>query len=88
MVPFSSIGTKFSSQVTKFQTRYVFQLRPSKVIILLNSEARIVGGQVASPGQFPWQAAIYKYTADGRYFCGGSLYNEQWILTAAQCVIE
>ncbi|XP_068897256.1 brachyurin-like isoform X3 [Tenebrio molitor] len=51
-------------------------------------EARIVGGQVASPGQFPWQAAIYKYTADGRYFCGGSLYNEQWILTAAQCVID
>ncbi|CAH1375489.1 unnamed protein product [Tenebrio molitor] len=43
--------------------------------------ARIVGGQLASPGQFPWQVAIYKYTADGRYFCGGTLYNEQWILT-------
>ncbi|KAJ3626463.1 hypothetical protein MTP99_016955 [Tenebrio molitor] len=50
--------------------------------------ARIVGGQVASPGQFPWQAAIYKYTADGRYFCGGSLFSEQWILTAGQCVID
>jgi secreted trypsin-like serine protease len=58
------------------------------MIILLNSGARIVGGQQASPGQFPWQAAIYKYTADGRYFCGGTLYNEQWILTAGQCVIE
>jgi secreted trypsin-like serine protease len=50
--------------------------------------ARIVGGQQASPGQFPWQAAIYKYTADGRYFCGGTLFNEQWILTAGQCVID
>jgi hypothetical protein len=50
--------------------------------------ARVVGGQLANAGQFPWQAAIYKYTADGRYFCGGTLFNEQWILTAGQCVID
>ncbi|XP_063907354.1 brachyurin-like [Zophobas morio] len=48
--------------------------------------ARIIGGQVASPGQFPWQVAIYKNTTDGRFFCGGAIINEQWILTAAQCV--
>ncbi|KAJ3643194.1 hypothetical protein Zmor_025919 [Zophobas morio] len=47
---------------------------------------RIIGGDLARAGQYPWLAAIYKYTEDGRYFCSGSLFNEQWILTAGQCV--
>jgi secreted trypsin-like serine protease len=49
---------------------------------------RIIGGQVASAGEFPWQVAIYKDTADGRFFCAGALITEQFILTAAQCVYE
>lgn len=49
---------------------------------------KIIGGNVAASGQFPWQVAIYKDTTDGRYFCSGSLINARWILTAAQCVYE
>ncbi|RZC40182.1 Trypsin domain containing protein, partial [Asbolus verrucosus] len=47
---------------------------------------RIIGGEVAFAGQFPFMAAIYKATNDGTYFCGGALMNSQWILTAGQCV--
>ncbi|RZC42386.1 Trypsin domain containing protein, partial [Asbolus verrucosus] len=55
-------------------------------IIKAMESTRIIGGEVARAGQFPWQAAIYKHTADGNYFCGGALITEQWILTAGQCV--
>ncbi|KAJ3656377.1 hypothetical protein Zmor_015460 [Zophobas morio] len=49
-------------------------------------DQRIIGGQVARAGQYPFSAAIYKTTADGNYFCGGALYTNQWIITAGQCV--
>ncbi|KAJ3656419.1 hypothetical protein Zmor_015499 [Zophobas morio] len=47
---------------------------------------RIIGGQAARAGQFPFSAAIYTTTEDGRYFCGGALISNQWILTSGQCV--
>jgi secreted trypsin-like serine protease len=50
------------------------------------SGGRIVGGEVANAGQFPFAAAIYIVTADSTYFCGGALINMQWVLTAGQCV--
>ncbi|XP_044268053.1 brachyurin-like [Tribolium madens] len=47
---------------------------------------RIIGGNTAFAGQFPFAAAIYKRTNDGTFFCVGSLLNHEWILTAGQCV--
>uniref|UniRef100_A0A1D1XIB2 Chymotrypsin BI n=1 Tax=Anthurium amnicola TaxID=1678845 RepID=A0A1D1XIB2_9ARAE len=44
---------------------------------------RIFNGDVARQGQFPYQAAIF---IDLSVFCGGSLINEKWVLTAAHCV--
>ncbi|XP_070534303.1 uncharacterized protein [Ptychodera flava] len=44
---------------------------------------RIVGGRPAEDGEWPWQAAIY---IDGSVSCGGSIINEEWILTAAHCM--
>ena len=49
---------------------------------------RIIGGDVAGPGEWPWQIAIVTKGSNpySGQFCGGSLIDEEWVLTAAHCV--
>ncbi|XP_010638818.1 coagulation factor IX [Fukomys damarensis] len=44
---------------------------------------RVVGGKNAKPGQFPWQVLL---NGDIEAFCGGSIVNEKWVITAAHCL--
>lgn len=46
-------------------------------------EQAIIGGDEAKPGEWPWQAQI---NYGSSHWCGGSLINENWVLTAAHCV--
>ncbi len=47
---------------------------------------RIVGGVPTSIEEHQWQAALLVTRPDGRFFCGGSIIADVWILTAAHCL--
>ena len=51
---------------------------------------RIVGGTIASPGEFPWQAGLFwrSGVAKGKYFCSGALIDKWWVLTAGHCFVN
>jgi len=46
---------------------------------------KIVGGEVVTPHEFPWQVGMYM---DASSFCGGSIISEEWVLTAAHCTMN
>ncbi|XP_044261481.1 chymotrypsin BI-like [Tribolium madens] len=47
----------------------------------------IINGNVATLGQFPWQAALFFESSEPRFwFCSGTIISPQWILTAAHCI--
>ena len=55
---------------------------------------RIVGGDIAKFGQWPWQASLMKYK-EGKFInfgswehkCGAILISDKWVATAAHCVL-
>jgi secreted trypsin-like serine protease len=56
---------------------------------LKNVEPKIVGGRPAQPGAFPWQVSLsvsWIAEAERAHFCGGTVYSDSWIVTAAHCV--
>uniref|UniRef100_A0A665TQP7 Chymotrypsin B n=1 Tax=Echeneis naucrates TaxID=173247 RepID=A0A665TQP7_ECHNA len=48
--------------------------------------ARIVNGEEAVPHSWPWQVSLQQ--SNGFHFCGGSLINENWVVTAAHCNVR
>ncbi|XP_037800605.1 serine protease 27-like [Penaeus monodon] len=45
---------------------------------------RIVGGEQATPYEYPWQVGLVQ-TTSRNVFCGGSIITRKWVLTAAHC---
>lgn len=48
-----------------------------------NDESRIVGGTTTGVSEYPWMARLSYFN---RFYCGGTLINDRYVLTAAHCV--
>lgn len=53
----------------------------------VGKQSRIVGGTRAKPVEFPWQVGFRWETSNSRtnIFCGGSLIDKKWVVSAAHC---
>lgn len=55
----------------------------------IHHESLITNGYDTRQGDFPWHVAIYhRVRRDAAYKCGGSLINENTIITAAHCIYD
>uniref|UniRef100_A0A8D8H3Y8 Trypsin-1 n=1 Tax=Culex pipiens TaxID=7175 RepID=A0A8D8H3Y8_CULPI len=69
-----------------------FLLVASLALASSRSAKRIVGGDEAAPHEFPYQLSLqWNFGPQDRaplHFCGASLLNENYVLTAAHCETE
>lgn len=60
----------------------VVATEPQLLPRLSRDVSRIINGEDAAKGEFPWQAVLLQ---DGRFSCGGAVIARNWIITAAHC---
>ncbi|KAM6252235.1 coagulation factor IX [Spheniscus humboldti] len=56
----------------------------TKITPIIKMGTRVVGGSESMKGEVPWQ--VYLVNSDDVGFCGASIINEKWVVTAAHCL--
>ncbi|XP_067010914.2 chymotrypsin-2 [Anabrus simplex] len=51
----------------------------------LDIGSRVINGENASPGEIPYIVSLRRGNS---HFCGGSILNANWVITAAHCVVS
>ena len=60
-------------------------LAASNAAVPFNLDPRVVNGEDAKPGEIPFQVSL-QLKGSNRHFCGGSVLNANYVLTASHCV--
>ena len=61
-----------------------FETKREYFLSWLRKVKRIVGGSESQQGSWPWQIALL---INGVQWCGGSIIDKNWIVTAGHCVL-
>ena len=49
--------------------------------------SKIVGGSDAAENSWPWQVSVQRFeNGASTHICGGTIYNYEYVITAAHCV--
>ena len=81
MSQYSTLGRKFFAAAIAACAAAVFTVPANAA-----SDSFITQGIKAADGAWPWQVRLFDGKDDPMGFCGGSVINERWVLTAAHCV--
>uniref|UniRef100_A0A672YQZ6 Coagulation factor IX n=1 Tax=Sphaeramia orbicularis TaxID=375764 RepID=A0A672YQZ6_9TELE len=81
----TSIPDTFDSMEN--ETEWMYNNTDSPTGKPLRPYRRIVGGELVTPGEIPWQVALIARPS-GQLFCGGSILSSLWVITAAHCLVE
>ena len=49
-----------------------------------SGSGRLVGGTQAAAGDYPF---VISLSENDQHICGGFIYNDRWVVTAASCVV-
>lgn len=60
-------------------------LGASSLVLAGSIQPKIIGGKPVNGAKYPWTVGLIS-THDNQLFCGGSLIDSRWVMTAAHCI--
>ncbi|WP_086048003.1 trypsin-like serine protease [Hugenholtzia roseola] len=84
-----ALRQKQQADLAQFRAQALAQKQARNPFELPDDPSRIVGGRDAQAAEVPWQVALVGNGASNNYqaqFCGGTIIDPIWVLTAAHCL--